>query len=215
MMTMKTRILHTRFWQDGFICQLSHKEKLLFVYLLTNDKVNIIGIYELPDKYIKADLELTQPDLNKAKSKFQKAGKIIFMNGWIKIVNADKYNSYRGEKLQKARDRELSEAPEELIGYQGGIDTSIDTSIDTPNNHKSKTINHKSIIINQKTLKSIAQKYDVPLAFVKSKYEDLKDYCKSTGKTYKDYSITLKRWVKRDGLKIKQDYAKQNNEVAL
>ena len=130
---MKTRIIHTRFWQDSFVCQLSHKEKLFFAYLITNDRVNIIGCYELPDKYIMADLELTRQELEKAKEKLHKAGKVLFKDGWIRIVNSDKYNSYNGEKLLKARENELSQAPKELIEYKVSIDTSIHTSINRPN----------------------------------------------------------------------------------
>jgi len=86
---MKTRILHTRFWSDSFVSTLSHKEKLFFVYLLTNEKVNIIGAYELPDKYIKNDLDLTQPELTAFKKKLMEGGKILFKDGWVRIINAD------------------------------------------------------------------------------------------------------------------------------
>jgi len=220
---VKTRILHTRFWRDGFVCQLNYKEKLLFAYLLTNDKINLIGIYELPDKYIKMDLDLSQADLDKAKDKLQKAGRVIFKDSWIKVTNVDKYNSYRGEKLQKARERELSEAPEKLIEYQGGIDTSIHTSIYTPNNHKSKTINHKSKTINHKSktinhksliknyksisdltekdFQEIAEKYNVGITFVRSSFDDLKNYCGAHGRRYKNYRRALMNFVKKDAQK--------------
>lgn len=134
---MKTRILHTRFWKDNFVSQLSRTEKLIFVYLLTNEYINITGIYELPDKYIKNDLDVTQSELDQTKNKLQEVGKVIFLNGWVKIVNADKYNSYNGEKLQKAREKENTESPKELIDSLYPINTSIHTSIYTPNNHKS------------------------------------------------------------------------------
>lgn len=138
---MKTRVIHTRFWGDSFINTLTCKEKLLFIYLLTNEKNNLIGIYEIQDKYILADLDLTQPELQKAKEKFREAKKILFWNGWVKIFNHDKYNSYKGEKVQKAVERELSEAPEYLKNTS--IYTSMDGGIDTPNNQKPKTINKK------------------------------------------------------------------------
>jgi len=91
---MKTRIIHTRFWQDSYVVELSHKEKLVFLYLLTNDRVSLTGMYELPDRYIQADLDLTSEELVIIKDKLQKDGKIFFFKGWVKLLNHDKYNSF-------------------------------------------------------------------------------------------------------------------------
>lgn len=131
MMMMETRIIHTKFWKDDYISKLSHKEKLLFIYLLTNETINICGIYELPDKYICIDLELTQTELDSYKEKFKKDNKFDFSNGWVKIINVDKYNSFNGPKNEIARQNQLLRVPKELYT----IDTSINTSIDTTHNH--------------------------------------------------------------------------------
>jgi len=148
---MKTRILHTRFWQDDFVNTLSQKEKLIFIYLITNDRVSLTGMYELPDKYIKMDLEITQKELDTAKNRLK--DKIIFHKGWIKIINHDKYNSYTGESIDKAKEKELQSVPKDLREGRPTppprVDPRVDTSVDPPNNHKSKTINHKPIIINK------------------------------------------------------------------
>jgi hypothetical protein len=147
---MKTRIIHTRFWQDSFVSTLSKTDKLIFIYLLTNDRVSLTGIYELPDKYIKADLEVTQKELDGTKQKLAKNDKIYFLDGWVRIVNHDKYNSYTGEKIEIAKEKEIQSVPSKLMGDRPSIDTSIDTSSDTPNNNKSKIINQKPIIRNKK-----------------------------------------------------------------
>ena len=135
---MKTRILHTKIWKDEFVNTLSQKEKLIFIYLLTNDTVSLSGMYELPDKYIKNDLEVTQRELDVAKEKLN--DKIIFYNGWIKIINHDKYNSYTGESIEKAKEKEMQSVPEELREGRPTPDTRVDTRVHPPNNHKSKTI---------------------------------------------------------------------------
>jgi phage replication O-like protein O len=56
----------------------------------------------------------------------------------------------------------------------------------------------------------IAQKYNVPVAFVLSKYEDLENYCSRKGKIYKNYKSALENFVKTDAIK-RIDYAKQSN----
>jgi len=129
---MKTRIIHTRFWQDEYICGLNNKEKLLFIYLLTNDKVSLTGTYELPDKYICADLDWSGGELRLVKEKFEKEGKFRFFKSWVQIINHDRYNNFKGEKLSKAIEKELKSIPSELIQYL----YPPDTSIDTPNKHK-------------------------------------------------------------------------------
>lgn len=47
-------------------------------------------------------------------------------------------------------------------------------------------------------LQEIAETYEVPVDFVEDKLDDLKNYCASKGKTYKDYRATLVNWVKKD-----------------
>lgn len=156
---MKTRIVHCRFWQDQFISSLDKNTKLLFIYLLTNDRVSLTGIYELPDKYIKIDLDLTEEELQESKKNIQNYKKILFHDGWIMIINHDKYNSYKGGKIDKAKEKEIANIPQSIYQYMKEkirtIDTSINTSIatssDTLNNHKSKNIIHKSKNKNQKT----------------------------------------------------------------
>jgi hypothetical protein len=195
---MKTRIIHTRFWQDSFVCELSPKEKLLFIYLLTNDRVNLIGCYELPDKYILADLDLTKAELSQFKNKLQRAGKIIFKDGWIRIVNVDKYNSYNGEKLIRAKENELSNVPKELIEYKVSIDTSIHTSIDTLNNHKSKIINNKYNNIknvDNSVMQELADKLSISVKDVENTLIKMTAWLEAKGKSYKNYKAGLTNWL--------------------
>ena len=143
---MKTRIIHTRFWQDQYVSTLSKTEKLVFIYLLTNERVNICGIYELPNKYISSDLDLSAKELALIKKKLQNDNRFYFFNGWIKIPKVEKYNSFLGEKNIIAKNREMLLVPSELIGDTYPLDTSIDTSIDTTLNHNH---NKKSVISNK------------------------------------------------------------------
>ena len=116
---MKTRIVHTRFWEDSFVCELSHKEKLLFLYLLTNSRIGLTGIYELPDKFIVFNLNLSKEELKVSKKKLQDEGKIYFRSGYIAIKNITKYNDYsKGNENQKnAFNRELELLPDNIKKY--------------------------------------------------------------------------------------------------
>jgi hypothetical protein len=59
--------------------------------------------------------------------------------------------------------------------------------------------------ITEDDLTYIAEYYNVPLAFVKSKYDDLINYCERTGRSYKDYVAALRNFVKKDAMELKKN----------
>jgi hypothetical protein len=142
---MKTRILHTKFWKDRFICSLTPVEKLLFNYFITNEYVNIIHIYELRDEQIILDTGIDRGILERCKEKFEKAKKIFFKDGFVCLRNACKYESYTGDKNNECRIRLLRQLGQELSDY-------FNTRIDTPmyRDYNTEIRNHKSEVINQK-----------------------------------------------------------------
>lgn len=230
---MKTRIIYTRFWHDNYISELNFKEKLVFIYLTTNDQVNICGIYELPDRYIKFDLGLKQSELDKIKQKFMEDNKFVFIDGWIKIVNHDIYNKFVGEKNNIAKEKELASIPIKIKDFGYPIDR-VSTNGDTLNNH-----NHKSIInnsINNQNQKE-KKKYNDAVFLTDIEYkklikelgesltkeyiERLSLYIRSQGleKKYKSHYATILTWNRRDKnkrngkLKLTMEEALEQMEV--
>lgn len=67
--------------------------------------------------------------------------------------------------------------------------------------------------LTDETLQEIADKYLVPLAFVRSKLDDMTNWLTSKGKTYKNYKAALMNWVKNDALKIIQQKKDGNSKV--
>lgn len=217
---MKTRIIQTKFWADDYVSSLPTEGKLLFLYYLTNDKVNIIHCYECSDKYVIADTGINQKDLSLYKGKFQKDHKILFYKGYVKLLNANKYETYTG-KNDFAKARLLTEMAADVLDWYNNIfDTPLYGGMDGPSkgpiNHKSETINHKSETtgvvkgpkkekLENEDFQQIADDYHVPLSFVLSKWEDLENWCKAKGKTYKDYKAALRNWVKKDALSIRKE----------
>lgn len=135
---MKTRIVHTKIWDDEWFQELSNEAQKLFIYLITCQDISICGAFELPDRKIVYHTKIAE--LQKAKEEL--SGKVFFHEGWVVIYNVDKYNSYKGEKNDKARERELFLVPEVVSKeYLRGMHTSIDTSIYTTLNHN-HNLNH-------------------------------------------------------------------------
>lgn len=88
-----------------------------------------------------------------------------------------------------------------LTNYQFGNRQNLQTNKNKINNNK---INKNSLSMQDDELQVIAERYEVPLSFVKSKYDDLVNYCERTGKTYKDYKAALRNFVKQDALKVRK-----------
>ena len=142
---MKTRILYTEIWQDDFFSELDPKEKLLFIYYLTNESVNIIHLYKCMPMRVSADTGIDTPIVLKAQEKFEKAGKIYFKNGYVYLKNASRFESYVGEKNEVAKQKLFDRLSTEIIDWYNNItDRGIDrgTKIGTINK-KSKTIKEK------------------------------------------------------------------------
>lgn len=203
---MKTRIIHTRIWKDEYFSNLNIKEKIVFIYLLTNENINLCGIYELPDKYICFDTGVSQSDLIKIKNKFMESGKIIFFNGWVKISNHEKYNTnYSGSKNEVAFQREISTISESVLKELDRLSIDYQYPSDSTINHKSKIINNKSETfksnnkeLTQKDLEDISEQLSVSLSDVQFCRDSMLDWLASSGKIKKDYVATLRNWVRRE-----------------
>ncbi len=40
------RNIHTHIWKDAWFCELQPDEKLLFIYLFSNERASVCGMYE-------------------------------------------------------------------------------------------------------------------------------------------------------------------------
>lgn len=204
---MKTRIVHTKIWDDNWFQDLSRATQFVFLYLITCESINICGAFEMPDRKIIYHTGVNSAELEKAKDEL--AGKVLFYDGWVLIENVDKYNSFNGPKNEVAREKEISYLPEKLQKYIRGIDTSIDTSIYTTHNHNhnhNHNTNHnqkrekkysKISDLTEDHMQEIADHYGVALNYVRKLKAEMELYCESKGKTYKNYSAALQSWIRR------------------
>ena len=105
----KNRLLNTRYWEDGFIMSLDSKEKLLFLYFLTNPLTVICGVYECPKMRISFDTGINIDDIDKALKKFK--NKIHYINGWVYVPNFIKYQALNNPKIIKGIEAEMNNLP--------------------------------------------------------------------------------------------------------
>lgn len=89
----KTRYIKTDFWSDSFIETLSPEEKLLFIYLFSNERVDLCWIYEITLKKISFESWIELKKVESILDKFSKKDKVYFIDWYIYIKNFIKHLS--------------------------------------------------------------------------------------------------------------------------
>jgi hypothetical protein len=109
----KLRSVNTKFWTDPFIEDLEPESKLLYLYLLTNDKTNMLGIYEVSIKKICYDTGLKKEKVLKAFEGFQRVSKVFYYENFVIMMNFLK-NQKLNPNMKKSALREFDELPNSL-----------------------------------------------------------------------------------------------------
>lgn len=165
---MISRLLYTKIWKDSFFAGLDPLEKLLFIYYIANEKVNIIHLYESADRETMFDTGVTLQQLTRAKNKFQAEGKLHFFKDYVYIANASRYQTFSGEKNDKAKENLLRQIPNEVLNWFYKLaDTPMHTPINTlynrnhnqnqNHNQREEEVEKKGIELLRKTAQSIRQ----------------------------------------------------------
>lgn len=107
----KQRYVNTEMWTDSWFADLDPVEKLLFMYLLTNDSTNIAGVYQLPIRRMAADTGIDREMVSKILSRFADAGKVLEKDGWIIIINHLKHQNLESDNTLKGIQRVIDTMP--------------------------------------------------------------------------------------------------------
>ena len=93
----KYRQLHTTFWDDTLILDLTPEQKYFYIYLLTNPNVKQCGIYEISIKQISYQTGYNNDTINNLLELFQNIKKIVYSKDTneVAIVNFIKYSIIR------------------------------------------------------------------------------------------------------------------------
>lgn len=100
----KLRSINTAFWSDTWIEELDPNYKLLFIYLVTNDKTNMLGIYESSVRKIAFETGLSVDVVNNGLKAFERIKKVKYINNYIILVNYMKHQNYNTNMKKSAID---------------------------------------------------------------------------------------------------------------
>ena len=169
------------------------------------------------------DLGISKQKLEQSIVNIRKVG-VYFIDGYFCFDN--NYANYyiTGGKTDSERQRQVDSLPENIKKWVNSEITigqllvndcpTIETITPIPNiiPKYSKIEDCK-----EEDFETIATKYNVPVSFVKFKYDDMINWheMKPQKNRYSNYYRALCDWVKKDSLKIKQDHARQTSDIAL
>jgi hypothetical protein len=94
------RQIHTQIWKDEWFIELTPEEKMLFIYLFSNDLSSISGIYKIPIRVIVNETGISGECVLSALAKFEGQHKVIYRDGVMWIVNMEKYHKNASPKTQ-------------------------------------------------------------------------------------------------------------------
>jgi len=120
-----TPIQH-RFWSDGWVRQLNALDRYLFLYLLTNERVSITGIYELPLDIMANESGIDEKDL-RISMLSRLEPKIYYREGWVIIINYPKHRVSNSPKYLTGFSRAFSSLPRPIQDIAKGYGYPIDT----------------------------------------------------------------------------------------
>lgn len=86
------RQIHTHIWEDNWFVDLEPKAKLLFIWLFSNNRTSVSGLYEISIPVASFQTGLSRDEITDIFLQFEKAGKMMWLAGWIWVKNLRKYN---------------------------------------------------------------------------------------------------------------------------
>jgi hypothetical protein len=111
----KKRYIDTNFWSDTWVDNLTKYEKLFFLYLLTNERTTIAGIYEIPLKRIMLETEFDKVEIGRMLKRME--SKVHYADGWIVLRNAIKSQNYTNDKIKRGIKAILETCPVALLQH--------------------------------------------------------------------------------------------------
>ena len=108
------RQLHTHVWSDSWFEELEPELKLLFIYLFSNERASICGLYELPVRTISFETGLVRELIMKGLEVFNKANKVSYdcAVGVVWVRNMLKYQGNSSPKVQARIQADIQAVPD-------------------------------------------------------------------------------------------------------
>lgn len=110
----KQRIIKDEMWDDEWFFDLDPIEKLVWIFLLTNNRCNIAGVYKLNQKWAARIVGLDSELLPKIINRFVENKKIYLDSEWVVIINFTKHQA-ENPSVKQGICRVLESVPRDVL----------------------------------------------------------------------------------------------------
>jgi hypothetical protein len=111
------RQIHTSIWDDAWFLKLDTDAKLLFVYLFSNKRSCLAGLYDISLPVMQWETALSEERLLELLAQFSEAGKVHYEDGYVWVPNMPIYNTnnLKSPKVQANIRKTLTAMPDVSI----------------------------------------------------------------------------------------------------
>lgn len=214
----KYRSIQTSFWSDSKIIEdFTPEDRYFYLYLLTNEKSNQLGCYELSIKQMCRDTGYNEETIKKLIIRFQNILKVIYYDFETKEIllkNWYKYNWLNSENTKKCIDKEFSLVKSRfLLDLISPLYTPYQPLPSKKKNNKKNNKNKKNVSDENSSLECDFVVPTLTEIFNYSKSLNLsdKEYCErffnhyesigwvnGTGQEIKNWKLVFNNWIKKD-----------------
>lgn len=192
------RSVNTKIWDDTWFESLDIHEKLLWIYLITNSKTNMLGVYEISLKKISFESGIEIKSVEKAFESFGRVKKAKYVDGFVVLFNWIKNQAYN-TNMKKSAIKEYHNLPNRVkISISTVFEHNLSEAFGTlwnplqtlPKKEKEKEDEseeeiHNNIFrnlsINQRWIETLCMKWKVKAPSVQSHLNDFRVKCIATG----------------------------------
>jgi len=219
----KKRSVNTAFWSDPFIEDIAPEYKLLFLYLITNEKTNMLGIYEASKRKMSFETGLSLETIKDGLEVFERLGKVKYVDNYIILVNYMKHQKYN-TNMKKSAIETFNELP---MSVRTGLDSLDKSKVEESFKTLLEEYSHAEKLIIKEEVEDPSNYYEnehLVLSMVDYK-KLIEVYDSSTidhyiakvqhwknNKKVKSLYLTILNWLKRDSEVKKNDVKIVKNE---
>jgi len=121
---MKTAQIKSCIWSDPWIQELTRAETIIFLNLISNERGNTLGIYEVSTRTLAFETKSTEQEIRDTLEKFSEANKAFYHKNYVILANRVKYNS-DSRDISKNFVKIVKEIPREVIEFAENTKTRV------------------------------------------------------------------------------------------
>lgn len=109
----KKRYIRDEMWNDDWFFDLSTEQKLVWIFLLTNERCNVAGVYKLNRQWAAGVVGVEKNVFDATLDAFSDAKKILLVDQWVIVINFVKHQA-DNPSVKQGISRILKEVPQEV-----------------------------------------------------------------------------------------------------